>query len=98
MDLKAPIILEIANDSSTPDNSVQENGDVGNCMAQEDELVDCDESNKQMNALYILKTKENNFFTQKYVDHIVENTSVLVNSTVQGVKDYLKDCLDKKRI
>ena len=53
-------------------------------LEHEDRLnhVDHGESNKRLNALYILKTKETNLLTQKCVDDIVDNATALVKNTV----------------
>ena len=53
-----------------------------------------DQSNKNANALYILRIKEAILLTQKCVDDIVLSTSKLIKTTVETVGNGVRDCLN----
>ena len=66
-------------------------GDEMNIGQEEEDPV---RAMRDLNAKFILKTKENNLLTQKCVDNIVEDSTELVRGTVKALKSGLQNCLD----
>lgn len=59
----------------------------------EEDEEDKVENMKQSLALYLLKTKELNQLSHQALNSILENTSDLVESSLESLKDKIKSCL-----
>lgn len=66
-------------------------GDEMNIAQQEEDPV---QAMRDLNAKFILKTKETNMLTQKCLDNIVEDSTELVRGTVKALKSGLQSCLN----
>ena len=60
-----------------------------------DNLEDHVELVRRENAFYLLRTKESNLLSQKWLDDNVEGTTRVVRNTVDSSKSQLKACFNK---
>ena len=64
----------------------------------EEEEEDSTDTMRHQNAQFILKTKETNLLTQKFLDNIVDGSTELVQGTVNAIKSGVQDCLENAGI
>ena len=85
--------MDIENQNHPMHEGGHENvGDEMDVIAQPEE--DPIQAMRNLNAKFILKTKETNMLTQKCVDNIVDDSTELVRGTVKALKSGLQSCLE----